>query len=62
VVLAIDARRRTAGTWNVWTKGGRVDEGLDAVTWAARGAELGAGDILLTSMDSMVCRPASIAR
>ena len=52
VVLAIDARRRTAGTWNVWTKGGRVDEGLDAVSWAERGAELGAGEILLTSMDS----------
>ena len=52
VVLAIDARRRTPGTWNVWTKGGRVDEGLDAVAWAERGAELGAGEILLTSMDS----------
>ena len=52
VVLAIDARRRTPGTWNVWTKGGRVDERLDAVTWAGRGAELGAGEILLTSMDS----------
>jgi cyclase len=52
VVLAIDARKSTPGTWNVWTKGGRVDEGIDAVAWGARGAELGAGEILLTSMDS----------
>ena len=51
VVLAIDARR-TGNTWNVFTKGGRVDEGLDAVEWARRGEELGAGEILLTSMDS----------
>ena len=52
VVLAIDARRRPGGGWNVFTKGGRVDEGIDAVAWAARGEELGAGEILLTSMDS----------
>ena len=52
VVLAIDARRRTANEWNVFTKGGRVDEGLDAIGWARRGEELGAGEILLTSMDS----------
>ncbi|CAN5543716.1 imidazoleglycerol phosphate synthase cyclase subunit [soil metagenome] len=52
VVLAIDARRRTPNEWNVFTKGGRVDEGLDAVGWAQRGEELGAGEILLTSMDS----------
>src|SRR5712671_3796505 len=59
VVLAIDARRRTrpegapskAG-WNVYTKGGRHDEGIDAVEWAARGEQLGAGEILLTSMDT----------
>lgn len=52
VVLAIDARRRAANEWNVFTKGGRVDEGIDAVGWAERGAELGAGEILLTSMDT----------
>lgn len=52
VVLAIDARRRTARAWNVYTKGGRVDEGTDAIAWAERGAELGAGEILLTSMDT----------
>jgi cyclase len=52
VVLAIDARRRAPNEWNVFTKGGRVDEGIDAVGWAKRGEELGAGEILLTSMDS----------
>jgi imidazole glycerol-phosphate synthase subunit HisF len=52
VVLAIDARRRPGGGWNVYTKGGRVDEGIDAVEWAARGMQLGAGEILLTSMDT----------
>jgi cyclase len=53
VVLAIDARRRpqTDG-WSVHTRGGRHDEGLDAVEWARRGEELGAGEILLTSMDT----------
>ena len=52
VVLAIDARRRAGGGWNVFTKGGREDEGVDAVQWAARGEALGAGEILLTSMDT----------
>ena len=52
VVLAIDARRRTNGGWNVFTRGGRHDEGIDAVEWARRGEELGAGEILLTSMDT----------
>lgn len=52
VVLAIDARRAGAGKWNVYTKGGRHDEGIDAVEWAARGESLGAGEILLTSMDT----------
>jgi cyclase len=52
VVLAIDARRHSAGRWHVYTRGGRDDEGLDAVAWAARGEELGAGEILLTSMDA----------
>src|SRR5580700_4998664 len=52
VVLAIDARRHSAGRWHVYTRGGRDDEGIDAVAWAARGEELGAGEILLTSMDT----------
>jgi cyclase len=52
VVLAIDARRRAGCAWNVYTKGGRVDEGIDAVEWAQRGEALGAGEILLTSMDT----------
>jgi imidazole glycerol-phosphate synthase subunit HisF len=52
VVLAIDARRAGVGRWNVYTKGGRVDEGIDTVEWARRGQELGAGEILLTSMDT----------
>jgi imidazole glycerol-phosphate synthase subunit HisF len=52
VVLAIDARRRLSGGWSVFTKGGRVDENMDAVEWARRGEELGAGEILLTSMDT----------
>ena len=57
VVLAIDARRHGArghgaGAWHVYTRGGRDDEGLDAVAWAARGEALGAGEILLTSMDT----------
>ena len=52
VVLAIDAKRKTPGTWTVYTRGGRDDEGLDAVEWAARGEAMGAGEILLTSMDT----------
>lgn len=52
VVLAIDARRRPGGGWNVYTRGGRDDGGIDAVEWAVRGEELGAGEILLTSMDA----------
>lgn len=53
VVLAIDAKRRAAGDgWNVFTRGGRDDEGMDAVEWAMRGESLGAGEILLTSMDT----------
>jgi cyclase len=53
VVLAIDARRRKDSSgWNVFTRGGRQDEGIDAVEWAARGEQLGAGEILLTSMDT----------
>lgn len=52
VVLAIDARRHAPGQWRVFTKGGRVEENLDVVEWAQRGESLGAGEILLTSMDS----------
>jgi imidazole glycerol-phosphate synthase subunit HisF len=52
VVLAIDARRRAGGGWEVYTHGGRRATGLDALEWAERGAELGAGEILLTSMDT----------
>ena len=51
VVLAIDARRRCPGIWNVFTYGGRRDTDQDAVEWARRGEQLGAGEILLTSMD-----------
>lgn len=50
VVVAIDARR-TARSWTVHTHGGRVDIGLDALDWAARACRLGAGEILMTSMD-----------
>ncbi len=52
VVLAIDARRSAPGEWTVYTRGGRDAEDLDAVAWAARGEELGAGEVLLTSMDA----------
>ena len=52
VVVAIDARRREDGTgWNVYKNGGRIDTGLDAVEWAKKADRLGAGEILLTSMD-----------
>ncbi len=52
VVVAIDAKRREDGSgWNVYKHGGRVDTGLDAVEWAMRADMLGAGEILLTSMD-----------
>ncbi|WP_024293727.1 imidazole glycerol phosphate synthase subunit HisF [Lacrimispora indolis] len=52
VVVAIDARRRADGSgWNVYKNGGRIDTGLDAVEWAVKADSLGAGEILLTSMD-----------
>ena len=52
IVLAIDAKRRQDGSgWNIYKHGGRIDMGIDAVEWAKRGVELGAGEILLTSMD-----------
>ena len=53
IVLAMDARRREhASGWEVYINGGRVPTGIDAVEWAVRGVELGAGEILLTSMDA----------
>ena len=52
VVVAIDAKRRADGSgWNIYKNGGRVDMGIDAVEWAMRAEKLGAGEILLTSMD-----------
>jgi len=51
IVVAIDARRRDAGGWDVYVKGGRENTGIDVIEWARRVAELGAGEILLTSMD-----------
>ena len=52
VVLAIDAKRREDGSgWSVYKFGGRIDMGLDAIEWAKKGVELGAGEVLLTSMD-----------
>ena len=52
IVVAIDARRRAGGEgWSVFTHGGRRDTGLDAIAWARRMADEGAGEILLTSMD-----------
>jgi cyclase len=51
IVVAIDARRRTDGGWEVVTHGGRTPTGLDAIAWAEQVCTLGAGEILLTSMD-----------
>lgn len=52
VVLAIDAKRRADGSgWNIYKNGGRVDMGIDAVEWAMKATEYGAGEILVTSMD-----------
>ncbi len=52
VVLAIDAKRRADGSgWNIYKNGGRIDMGIDAVEWAMQADRLGAGEILLTSMD-----------
>ncbi len=52
VVVAIDAKRRADGSgWNIYKNGGRVDMGIDAVEWAMKANQLGAGEILLTSMD-----------
>ena len=52
VVVAIDAKRRADGSgWNIFKNGGRVDMGIDAIEWAMKADKLGAGEILLTSMD-----------
>ena len=52
IVVAIDARKREDGSgWNVYKAGGRIDTGLDAIEWAKKACKLGAGEILLTSMD-----------
>jgi cyclase len=51
IVVAIDAKRVAPGHWSVFTHGGRVDTGLDAIEWAQKVCALGAGEILLTSMD-----------
>ena len=51
VVVAIDAKRRPEGGWNIYKHGGRLDTGIDAVSWAKQAESLGAGEILLTSMD-----------
>lgn len=52
VVVAIDARRREDGGWEVYTHGGRTPTGVDALEWAEQAEQLGAGEILLTSMDT----------
>jgi cyclase len=51
IVLAIDVRRKDA-SWEVYVNGGRIPTGMDAIAWAIRGVDLGAGEILLTSMDA----------
>ena len=51
VVVAVDAKQVSSGRWDVFTHGGRRDTGIDAVAWCRQVAELGAGEILLTSMD-----------
>jgi imidazole glycerol-phosphate synthase subunit HisF len=51
IVVAVDAKRVADGRWEIFTHGGRRETGLDAVAWAERMAQLGAGEILLTSMD-----------
>ena len=52
MVVAIDAKRRADGSgWNIYKNGGRIDVGMDAVEWARKAERMGAGEILLTSMD-----------
>jgi cyclase len=52
IVLAVDAKRREKGGWEVYTHGGRTATGMDAVEWIKKAVDLGAGEILLTSMDA----------
>lgn len=52
IVLAVDGRRREDGGWNVVVNGGRIDTGMDLLDWIKEGVALGAGEILLTSMDA----------
>lgn len=52
IVLAVDAKRCAAGQWEVYINGGRTPTGIDVLEWVRRGVELGAGEILLTSMDA----------
>ena len=51
VVLAVDAKKNGSGSWDVYLNGGRVNTGLDAIEWIRRAVSLGAGEVLLTSMD-----------
>ena len=51
IVVAIDAKKNEKGSWNIYLNGGRIDTKIDAVWWAKKVYELGAGEILLTSMD-----------
>lgn len=51
VVLAVDAKRNERGSWDVYLNGGRVNTGLDAIEWIRRAVGMGAGEVLLTSMD-----------
>ena len=51
IVIAVDAKKVEKNRWNVFVNGGRIDTGIDAVIWSRKVAELGAGEILLTSMD-----------
>ena len=52
IILAVDARRRPSGGWEVYINGGRTPTGIDAIEWIERGVALGAGEVLLTSMDT----------
>ena len=52
IVLAVDARRNSETSWEITIHGGRTSTGIDAIEWVKRGVELGAGEILLTSMDA----------
>ena len=52
MVLSIDAKRNGSGSWDVYVKGGRENTGIDAIEWAKRGQELGAGEICINSIDT----------